>query len=163
MTEGGELPPRSASAPLVEAATNLFQFFCESIRLRIKDITSTDQYERDGNVIWLAELPPHPAVQSAHEVDEVAFEDKVMIVEKVAKADPPIPPQNVRPWLGEFDHRNAGSNPVLLDERPEPVAEDRDEEDEEGGPDGRMIKRSDFPDVEPAYTQWRPQWMAWAG
>ena len=92
----------------------------------------------------------------------MAFEDEVMIVEKVAKVDPPIPPQKVRPWLGEFDHRNAGSSPVLLDERPEPVAEGRDEEDEEGGPDGRIIMRSGFPDVEPAYTQWRPQWMAWA-
>ena len=146
----------------VGAATNLFQFFRESIQFRIKDITSTDQYERDGNVIWLAELPPHPAVHSALDDDEVAFEAEVMSVGKVDKEPPPSPPQNVRLWLGEFDHRNADSSPMLLDERREPVAEGRDEEGEEGGLEVRTIMRTDFPDVEPAYMQWRLQWMAWA-
>ena len=163
MTEDCGIPP--GSSPLVGVATDLFRFFCETVRLRSKEITSTDQYEPNGKVIWLADLPQHSAAHSALEDDEVAFDDEVMVVEKVPKVDPPILPQNVRPWLGEFDHRNAGSNPELLDERLEPISDGGDDghgEDDEGGPGVEILRLSDFPDVEPAYTQWRPRWMAWA-
>ncbi len=157
--------------PFLGAAKDLFQFFRENVKLRIKEFTSTDQYESTGRVIWLADLPQGPAVHSALQRDDLTYDDEVLVVERVDRIDPPEVPRNVGPWLYNFSPRNPDMSPELLPKREVLVADPGDEQaggekaDRSAG-DLRtlvdVLRLSDFPDVEPAYDKWRPQWSEWA-
>ena len=85
----------------------------------------------------------------------------MLTVKKIPPVAPPPPPEDVRPWLGGFDHTDSGTNPELLAERPDPAFEgggdDLGDESEVA-----TLLVSDFPEVPAAFQNWQSKWMEWA-
>ncbi|MGH3880649.1 MAG: AAA domain-containing protein, partial [Actinophytocola sp.] len=73
--------------PLVGRAVRLFEFLGRTQQLRNLPPRTVEGYR---SVLWLDELPEHPAVTIAHR-GEPGPEDPIMTIDRVARADPPVP------------------------------------------------------------------------
>ncbi len=86
----------AAREDLLQKAINLFTFLGNTQRLLIKPVLTADKYEK---VIWFADLPDHPAIRSTHQAGPVESDDKLLSIDRIPRAEPPIPPQELLPWL----------------------------------------------------------------
>lgn len=79
----------AAREDLLQKAINLFTFLGNTQRLLIKPVLTADKYEK---VIWFADLPDHPAIRSTHQAGPVESDDKLLSIDRIPRAEPPIPP-----------------------------------------------------------------------
>ncbi len=73
--------------PLVGRAVRLFEFLGRTQQLRNLPPRTVDGYR---SVLWLDELPDHPAVTAAHR-GEPGPDDPILTVDRVARVEPPTP------------------------------------------------------------------------
>jgi len=83
----------------MDRAVRLFEFLGRSQQLRNQPARDVDSYRRDGAVLWLKDLPHHPALHTALRQGEPAVDDPLLTVERVPRADPPVPDDQLREWL----------------------------------------------------------------
>ena len=74
-------------------------------QLKVQPVHTVDSYRREGSVLWLASLPVHRAVTSAHRGGDPAPDDPLLpVIDRVPRIDPPAPPASLMGWLaGSFD------------------------------------------------------------
>ncbi|MFD5825984.1 AAA domain-containing protein [Lentzea sp. NPDC060358] len=127
----------------VDRAVRLFQFLARSQQLKANPPRTTDRYE---SVLWLGQLPEHPAIRSAHAEQAPEPGAALLTVERVAHQDAPEPGADLRPWLdGEWDV--PGTAPGLRESLGE-------------GP--QRVALADEPGITAAHDEWRAAWSAWA-
>ncbi|HEY7597636.1 MAG TPA: AAA domain-containing protein [Actinophytocola sp.] len=73
--------------PSVGRAVRLFEFLGRTQQLRNLPPRTVDGYR---DVLWLDELPEHPAVTVAHR-GEPGPDDPILTIDRVARVDPPVP------------------------------------------------------------------------
>ena len=120
-------------------ASDLFQYLRAFSRLRLREVSDTDQWEQ---VIWLDRLTG-PANCRTH-LDDPDMGEFVR-VERVVPPDPPTLPPALEPWVEPEQIQNWKDIPDLRQEA-DPASED-------GGPP---------PEVEDAWTDYLERWMDWA-
>jgi very-short-patch-repair endonuclease len=94
--------------PLVGRAVRLFEFLGRTQQLRNLPPRSVEGYR---SVLWLDELPDHPAVTAAHR-GEPGPEDPILTIDRVARVAPPVPEFGV-------DRLDDPDQPVAPPEDPE--------------------------------------------
>jgi hypothetical protein len=103
--------------PLVGRGVRLFEFLRRTQQLRNAPPRTVAGYR---SVLWLDDLPDHPAVSSAHRGDPEPDAD-VLTVERVARHDPPAP-DGLAGWL-TGDPRDPTVTPTLADDAPDELTE----------------------------------------
>lgn len=132
-----------AAGDLVGRAARLFDFLAHAQQLRVTRIRDIDAYERDGEVLWIADLPDDPAVSYVGAEPGTPF----LLVEKVHVPAAPMPDEQLREWLDEpFDDTE---NEPLLPTRRVDV-------------DGVEFWLEDHPEIVDEYQRWLGRWRAWA-
>src|SRR5687768_4624911 len=125
MERGGELeadetegPSVSKSKPLVlDRALRLFEFLRGLQLQKTRPIRTVQQYqEQGGKVLWFHSMPLHSAIASAHRTAEPAPEEPFLVVDRVARLDPPQPPEELRPWVDLDRARDPMMEPSLRSE-----------------------------------------------
>jgi hypothetical protein len=116
--------------PLVGRAVRLFEFLGRTQQLRNQPPRTVDGYR---SVLWLADLPDHPAVSSAHRGDPEPDAD-ILTVERVVRHEPPVP-DGLGDWL-TADWRDPAVTPQLADDAP--------------------------PELTERYVSWLVDWQSWA-
>ncbi len=140
-TSGGDTIP-AVFSDLAGRGARLFDFLAHAQQLRVSRIKDLSAYQRDGKVIWVAELPDDPAV-TYREADAGA---PFLIVEKVQVPSVPTPTGVVRDWLdGAFD--DPDREPQLASRRYD---------------DGVEQLIGEHPEVADAYASWLGEWREWA-
>src|SRR5215469_7575741 len=89
----------SQEEPRLVRAINLFTFLAEAQALRTKPVRTVEAYEREGSVIWLTEVPAHPAVECPVRGGAPESGAKVLTIGRVPRREPPAPPAELRGWL----------------------------------------------------------------
>ena len=152
--------PGSTSAAVRENAASLFRFLREVVQLRTTSARSVAQYERDGRVIWLADVPREPHCICAAWSDEQAHADEGTWLE-VTRSElrpHPAPPELLRPWLDPADLANADLAYPDLRETVLAGLIDPDADD-----DGREISFEEAPGVFDAWSRYvEGVWQPWA-
>lgn len=90
---------RKDHARLLDRARRPFEFLARAQQLRTDPPRRVDAYGRDGEVVWFADLPDHPAVATAHRGGDPDPTDEVLNVERLPRLCPPAPDGVLRPWL----------------------------------------------------------------
>ncbi|MEV0336113.1 AAA domain-containing protein [Nocardia sp. NPDC050717] len=138
-TANGEQVPTD----LAGRGARLFDFLAHAQQLRVSRIKDIATYQRDGEVIWVADLPADPAVTYQSDESGAPF----LIVEKTQVPPAPAPPPILRDWLvGTID-----------DPEIEPELEPR-----RFDAAGAELELADHPDVATAHAEWLPRWCEWA-
>jgi very-short-patch-repair endonuclease len=104
----------SGTDALVNRAVRLFEFLGRAQQLREAPPRVVESYRA---VLWLAELPDHPAVSAAHRAADPRLDDPVLTVDRVARVDVPEPPEPLAGWLTGW--RDPASPPQLRADAPE--------------------------------------------
>lgn len=154
------LSQESDTGVLLERAKNLFEFLARVQQLKSTPTRTTDAYERDGKVVWFADLPHHRAVLSSHRGGDPDPESPMFTVDRVARVGPPEPDDLLRPWVtGALDDPEVA--PGLKETLPAvrvphlvPVAAD------DAGDD--VVHLADHPELGDAFEVWLETWRAWA-
>jgi DNA polymerase III delta prime subunit len=90
----------------------LFEFLARAQQLKNQPPRTVDAYRRDGAVLWLAELPSHPAVRAAHRAEDPGPDEPLLSIDRVPRLDPPIPDESLAPWLsGPLDDPDTPPQP----------------------------------------------------
>lgn len=139
----------AAREDLLQKAINLFTFLGNTQRLLIKPVLTADKYEK---VIWFADLPDHPAIRSTHQAGPVESDDKLLSIDRIPRAEPPIPPQELLPWL-VGDIHDAHDEPGLRDAIDSPDIET---------PERPTIELAEVPEITRAFEEWLDRWQPWA-
>src|SRR4051812_22125905 len=88
-----------ASGDLADRARRLFDFLAAAQQLRLAPVRTVDAYARDGDVVWLGELPEHEAVAPALAQEAPDTDAPLLVVRRVAAQESPAPPPHLLPWL----------------------------------------------------------------
>jgi hypothetical protein len=140
---------------LVERAARLFAYLGRVQQLRTPTPHSVDDYRSSGGmVLWLADLPDHPAVTIAGRYDVPAPEDTVVSIDRVPSTTPPSPDKLLTGRLtGAFDDPD---DPPRLRDISSAVGLDI-------SPDGAGPAGVDeVQQVRAAFDDWIVRWDAWA-
>ena len=149
-------PHVGAEDPRVDRAVRLFEFLGRVQQLKANPPRTTDTYERDGAVLWLADLPQHPAVWSAGRGGDPEQGDPLLTVDRVSHLEPPVPTVAIMPWLeGEID--DPDHRPTLRESIAVPVIEPTP-----GSAGTERLEIEDHPEVQGVYDTWLVDWQAWA-
>lgn len=144
----------------LERATNLFEFLARAQQLKSRPIRTTDAYAREGEVVWFADLPDHPAVTSAHRGGDPELDAPLFTVDRVARVAPPEPTEALRPWV-----EGATDNPHFAPALCETLSTSRVPHLEprpiEGGTED-VVRLEDHPDLVAAFEAWIEGWSLWA-
>jgi len=142
---------------LLKKAIDLFTYLGSAQQLLAKPVRTTDQYEK---VMWLAALPSHPAIDSAHLAASPDDAAPILTVQRVPRIDPPTPPETLGKWL-EAAVDDPGSEPSLRQAIyvEEPRAEGASEEDDATV---HRLELADAPDVAASFEGWLADWRLWA-
>ncbi|MFJ4657965.1 AAA domain-containing protein [Nocardia sp. NPDC088792] len=139
----GEAVGKSAANDLVDRGARLFDYLAKAQtigRPRVQDIAA---YQRDGEVLWVADLPVHAAITYQANDPGIPF----LMVQKVTVSDVPEPDVRLRIWLdpgwGEPDQA-----PTLRATRVDEA--------------GAILLRADHPEVAEAFDAWLSLWRGWA-
>ena len=85
-----------------EDATNLFRFLRDVVELRSKTVRTVEQYERDGHVLWLSDVPRESGCASAAwPLDDAqrTSGSAWLEIDRPRLEESPAPPSQLRPWL----------------------------------------------------------------
>ncbi|MFE0590562.1 AAA domain-containing protein [Micromonospora echinospora] len=141
---------------LVDRATRLFRYLAHAQRLRDRPPLTVDSYP---SVLWLADLPHHPAVTTAHRAADPEPESPLIAIARVARAAPPVAGDLLAQWLdGPLDAPRQA--PRLRTDIT--VLEDTTDDTPEGSVPSRRLALDDHPEVTEAYDDWLLRWQAWA-
>ena len=121
--------------PLVGRAVRLFEFLGRTQQLKNQPPRTADGYR---SVLWLDNVPDHPAVVSTHRGEPEPDAD-ILTVERVTRAEPPAPPAELLPWLSG-DWHDSTARPALS-----------------GDLDAEV-----FPTVPERFAEWRAEWSLWS-
>jgi hypothetical protein len=117
-----------ARPSLVDRAVGLFEFLGRAQQLKTNPPRTIGAYERDGAVLWFADLPHHPAIRSANRGGDPMPGDALLTVERVARLEPPDPDAALAHWLdGPLD--DPDSPPILRESIVAPVVEPQGDEE----------------------------------
>lgn len=144
-------------ADQLERAKNLFEFLGRTQQLKSTPPRTTESYQW---VTWLASLPEHPAVVSAHREAEPDPEAPLLVVDRVARVAHPEPDEVLAPWLDAVAD-NPDQAPGLRNDVPAgrvPFLEPRITDE---GPES-WVRLEDQPELLERYEEWRSSWDAWA-
>jgi hypothetical protein len=92
-------PEEDVADPLTDRAKRLFEYLAHAQQLKSQPPRAVEAYRRDGAVLWLADLPEHEAVTSAHRAEDPAPEDVLITIDRIPRIDPPKPDDPLAPWL----------------------------------------------------------------
>lgn len=140
-------PDEGTRPPSLDRAVRLFQFLARSQQLKSRPPVTVDSYD---SVLWLREMPDHPAVRTAYRHPEpVEFGGTLLELGRPGHIAPPEPDDRLAPWLdGPLD--DTTQPPRLRDSRVE-------------GTDADVAVRiEDQPDITEAFQRWSARWSAWA-
>lgn len=147
------------SAAVQSKAASLFRFLREVVQLRTTSARSVAQYERDGRVIWLADVPREPQCVCAAWPEQQSRPDEATWLEvtRVDLKPPPAPPEILRPWLDPNDLANSELEyPDLRESVPARLIDPDDDDESE-------IAFEDVPDVFDAWSRYvESVWQPWA-
>ncbi len=133
---------------LISRARRLFGFLREIQSLKSQPVRTVEQYESgNGVVVWLHDVPEHPAVASALTHDRPAPEAPLLIVDRVPPVDPPELPAELEPWLDAEQVMNPDNDPLPAETRIDGDAVTRFDEQEER---------------QATFEIWRSIWKEWA-
>lgn len=133
----------------LDHASRLFRFLAASQRLKNRPALLVDNQAESGHLLWLADLPDHPAVITAHRAAAPAADEPFLVLDRVEKSSPPVPGADVHRWLN-----SAVDNP-------DQIAELRDEIPNPDSGAG-CLALDDHPEVAESYRDWARRWQAWA-
>ena len=149
----------SAESGLLRKAVNLFTFLGRTQQLLVKPVRTADKYEK---LLWFGQLPDHTAVRSAHRVTSPDPEAPILAVDRIARIDPPAPPELLGQWLvggvDDVDEEPALREAIFIEQ---PV-EAGDGSDGESDVHLHRIELSDQPEVTTVFEGWLGDWHLWA-
>ncbi|MEU1982524.1 AAA domain-containing protein [Nocardia sp. NPDC019395] len=131
-----------------DRGARLFEFLARAQSIGARRVTNLEAYRRDGTVIWLGEVPEHPAVVYRPEVEAGPF----LSVGKVVVTPPPEPNENVRPWLFSSTFDDCAVPPEIRELRT--VFDDDGEESE--------LCLSGDPELTEQVDAWLAEWRLWS-
>lgn len=141
--------------PLVERARGLFEFLRHAQELKTAAHQATDlaAYQRDGLVLWLSDIPRHPAVVVPR-YSGTPSEEPLLTIDRVPQSAPPEPGTELDRWLSE--PRDDPAQPPSLRES---IIVPGD-----ASPDARPATRelADNPHLNGPYEKWLREWREWA-
>ena len=146
----------SATDSVVERATRLFTFLGEVQRIKSDPPRSVDGYE---SVLWLGDLPDHPAVQVAGRTGVPDRDDPLLSIDRLPNREAPAPDEPLARWL---------TGAVDIPDAPPTLRETITRTERVEGPDSevelqtRELKLVDHPEVRRAFDDWLPHWRVWA-
>ena len=150
----------STSAAVREKAASLFRFLREVVQLRTTSARSVAQYERDGQVIWLADVPREPQLSLRGVAGRAGHGDEATWLEvtKCELRPHPAPPELLRPWLDAADLADSDlTYPDLRESVPAGLI------DPDAGDDGVEVSFEDAPGVFDAWSRYVEElWQPWA-
>jgi very-short-patch-repair endonuclease len=129
----------SEGDPRLGKAINLFEFLAQAQALRTRLVRTVDAYEREGDVVWLADVPAHPAVDCPVRAGTPEQDAKVLVIRRVPRSEPPAPPPELRDWLTS-DPDDASGTPALNEQLPVDAA----------------------PAIQACFDTWIQLWLPWA-
>lgn len=155
------LSRESQSAELLERARNLFEFLGRAQQLKVSPIRTIEVYEREGKVLWFADLPKHRAVVTSHRGADPDPEAPLFTLERVARVAAPEPDDVLRPWVtGSLNAPE--SEPELAEVLPSSRVPDLALTTDEGHDNSGLIRLIDHPEIKDAFETWLDAWRAWA-
>ncbi|MFJ4657940.1 AAA domain-containing protein [Nocardia sp. NPDC088792] len=128
---------------LADRGARLFEYLAKTQTLRMSRIQDIATYQRDGEVIWIADLPGHSAVTYQQADPGKPF----LMVQKVTIEPVPEPESALRSWL----HKGWDKTD------PEPTL--RETRIDQAGQEIRLDSESE---VRTAFDEWLPEWRKWA-
>ncbi|WP_433673429.1 AAA domain-containing protein [Nocardia sp. CA-136227] len=138
---GGDRTP--VMNDLADRGARLFEFLAKAQTLRASRIQDIATYQRDGEVLWVADLPEHPAVTYQEAEPGKPF----LMVQKVTIGSAPEPETELRRWL-ETGWDKPETEPALRTTR--------------AGQSGETLRLDEHVDIRTAFAQWLPSWREWA-
>jgi very-short-patch-repair endonuclease len=143
---------------LLDRAVRLFEFLRRAQQLRNQPVRDVETYRRDGVVLWLKDLPHHPALHSALNQGEPAVNDTLLSVERVPRVNPPKPDDQLREWLeGPVD--DPERMPTL---RASIFVADDTVVDAAAPLEPHNVALEDRPEITESFDWWMREWQSWA-
>ena len=152
--------------PLVERALRLFEFLARAQQLKAKPPRTLDAYQRDGSVLWLGDVPHHPAVTSAARGGDPEPDAALLSIDRVAKLAPAQPGEELAPWLdGAWD--DPDRLPQLRDALQVKAVTPVESPDAGYEPRRDVLASTQLhidmhPEVRAQYDRWADSWRIWA-
>ncbi|WP_232285215.1 AAA domain-containing protein [Saccharomonospora xinjiangensis] len=144
------------NSTMVERARNLFEFLRRAQELKATAPRTTDRYQREGEVLWFADFPEHPAVQHANGITNPSIDSPLLTVDRVPRRTPPRPADELEPWLlGLWDDPEHAPE---LRESITVVVPDAAEDEEAT----RRLMLAEHPHIREAHRSWNAEWKTWA-
>jgi very-short-patch-repair endonuclease len=154
-------PERDHSAmERLARAKNLFEFLARAQQLKSSPPRTTEAYARDGQVLWLADLPAHQAVSTSHRGGDPGPEAPLFTVDRVARIDPPGLDDMLRAWVTATVD-DPVSVPALREQLPAGRVPELEPRVTQDGPE-EVVRVEDHPLISEAFTAWLEMWQAWA-
>ncbi|GAB4587614.1 hypothetical protein Ntsu_54460 [Nocardia sp. IFM 10818] len=131
------------ASELADRGARLFEYLAKVQALRTSRIQDIAAYKSEGEVLWIAELPEHAAVEYRRADPGSPF----LMVQKVSVPAAPEPGPNLRPWLDK-GWNEPDDEPTLRAIRTDAA--------------GQHIRLADHAEVSAAFDEWLPAWREWA-
>ncbi|MDQ7807057.1 AAA domain-containing protein [Amycolatopsis sp. A133] len=146
------------STSLVDRARRLFEFLRGAQQLKANPVRSVEVYQREGDVIWLADLPVHPAIARLPR-DVPAGDAPLLSIARVPVVAPPEAAAELGRWLTE-PVDDPERTPALRQRITEAAPEAEPEATADRTPVSLTLDC--FPAVQRQYDTWLPRWLEWA-
>jgi len=142
---------------LRERAMRLFDFLIRFQQQRIAPVRTLDRYpSQGGRVVWLHAIPEHRVVATTHRVAQPAPDAPLLVLDRVPRAEPPIPPETIRPWVRAESLHDPRMEPELR----EVIVETRLDDQGEALTTTRRLENE--PEITTHFQAWLAGWHAWA-
>jgi very-short-patch-repair endonuclease len=136
----------------------LARYLKEFVGLRSTTIYDVHKYDA---VLWFYEIPQEPQCHSPAWNDGFEPGEPWLVVHKQEFPRPPVPPDEILPWIDEQALKRASVEmPALLPTTLEPDTTAKLDEGEE--PPLIEVKLEDHPEVISAFEAFRPNWETWS-
>ena len=156
-SNAGVSPAQKSKPQTLDRALRLFEFLRGLQLQKTRPIRTLQQYQdQGGKVLWFHSMPLHSAIASAHRIAEPAPDEPFLVVDRVARLDPPQPNVELRPWVDLDRARDPAVEPTLRSEIVIPSVDD------EGNPATTVRQLDHYPDLLDQFSEWLLLWRAWA-